>query len=94
MRGPPARFRDGPGHDDHQWPEGEGQFHRAKFKFSSEPSGARFECKLDKKAFKACGSPKIYRGLAPGKHTFRVRAVSASGLSDTSPAKRSFRVAP
>ena len=75
-------------------PKGKIESDRAKFKFSSEPAGARFECKLDRKAFRACRSPKIYRGLAPGRHTFRVRAVSASGQPDSSPAKRSFRVAP
>jgi hypothetical protein len=75
-------------------PKGKIESHRAKFKFSSEPPGARFECKLDRKSFTTCRSPKIYRGLVAGKHTFRVRAVSASGLSDTSPAKRLFRVAP
>ena len=92
---PAARFRDGPGHARSPMARrGRSNPHRAKFKFSSEPAGARFECKLDKKAFRACRSPRIYRGLAAGKHTFRVRAVSASGQPDPSPAKRYFRVAP
>jgi hypothetical protein len=73
-------------------PKGRIEAHSAKFKFKSEPTGARFECKLDKKKFKPCSSPKTYRGLAAGKHTFRVRAVSASGTVDASPAKRTFRV--
>lgn len=75
-------------------PKGKIGSHRATFWFKSEPAGAKFECKLDRKKFKPCSSPKAYKGLASGKHTFRVRAVSAAGLADDSPAKRSFRVEP
>ena len=73
-------------------PKGKVKTSKATFKFKSEPAGATFQCKLDKKKYKPCRSPKTYKGLAPGKHTFRVRAVSASGAADASPAKRSFRV--
>ena len=53
----------------------------AKFKFKAEPAaGARFECKLDNAKWAKCGSPKTYRKLKPGKHTFQMRA-SASGLA-------------
>ena len=75
-------------------PKGKISAHRATFKFKSEPTGAKFECKLDRKKFKSCTSPKSYKGLDAGKHTFRVRAVSASGQLDPSAAKRSFRVEP
>jgi hypothetical protein len=73
-------------------PSGKIEAHRATFKFSSDPAGAKFECKLDKKKFKPCKSPTTYKGLAAGKHTFKVRAVAASGAVDPSPAKRKFRV--
>jgi hypothetical protein len=73
-------------------PRGKIDAHRATFKFKSEPAGATFQCKLDKKKFKPCKSPKTYKGLAAGKHTFRVRAVSASGAVDPTPAKRGFKV--
>lgn len=75
-------------------PNGKIDAHRATFKFKSDPTGARFECKLDNKPFKSCKSPKTYKGLSAGKHTFKVRAVAASGAVDSSPAKRKFRVEP
>lgn len=75
-------------------PKGRIDVSRATFRFKAEPAAARFECRLDGKPFKACGSPKTYRGLAAGKHRFRVRAVSSTGTVDASPAKRSFRVEP
>lgn len=56
----------------------------AKFKFKAEPAaGAKFECKLDSAKWASCRSPKTYKKLKVGEHTFRVRA-TASGL--TSPA--------
>jgi hypothetical protein len=53
----------------------------------------RFQCKLDKGKFKTCTSPKTYRVLKPGKHSFQVRAVDATSAADASPAKRSFQIA-
>jgi len=64
----------------------------AKFKFSSSESGSSFECKLDKKPFRKCKSPKKYKKLKPGKHVFKVRAIDAAGNVDGSPAKKKFRV--
>jgi len=63
-----------------------------KFKFSSSEAGSTFECKLDKKPFKACRSPKQYKGLKPGKHVFKVRAVDSAGNVDLSPATKKFEV--
>lgn len=62
-----------------------------KFKFSSSEKGSKFECKLDKKKFKPCKSPKTYKNLKPGKHVFKVRAVKG-GVADPTPAKRKFKV--
>jgi CSLREA domain-containing protein len=64
----------------------------AKFKFSSSEPGSTFQCKLDGKPFKACGSPKTYKHLKPGKHVFKVRAVDSAGSADPQPAKRKFTV--
>jgi streptogramin lyase len=73
-----------------------------KFTFSSSTAGAKFECALTKKPtgkkkkkaskpkFKGCKSPKKYK-LKPGAYKFSVRAV-ADGLTDPSPATRSFKV--
>ncbi|HET6998368.1 MAG TPA: right-handed parallel beta-helix repeat-containing protein [Solirubrobacterales bacterium] len=64
----------------------------AKFKFKSSVGGSTFECRLDKKQFKSCKSPKTYKKLKPGKHVFKVRAVGPTGLVDSTPAKRKFTV--
>lgn len=66
--------------------------HKAKFRFGSNEPGSTFECKLDGKKWSPCRSPKIYKGLKEGKHSFRVRARDAAGNVDASPAKRSWRV--
>ena len=66
---------------------------KATFKFKAEPAaGASFECKLDARKWAKCRSPKTYKGLKPGKHTFRVRA-KASGLTSAA-AKYQFTVKP
>lgn len=52
---------------------------KMKFKFVSDRPGSTFECKLDKAQWQGCASPKTVRGLAPGKHVFRVRAMDAAG---------------
>jgi Right handed beta helix region len=66
----------------------------AKFRFVSSEPGSTFECKLDKKKFKPCRSPKKYKRLKPGKHVFQVRAIDAAGNRDKTPATRKFRVLP
>jgi hypothetical protein len=50
------------------------------FKFSGEVPGSTFRCKLDGAPYRACSSPKTYRGLDVGRHVFRVYAVDPSGL--------------
>jgi hypothetical protein len=50
---------------------------KATFKFVARPAaGAKFECKLDGAKWAKCGSPKTYKKLSVGKHTFRVRATA------------------
>lgn len=52
---------------------------RVRLRFSSNaPDLAGFQCKLDKRPFKACRSPKRYR-LKRGNHRIRVRAVDLAG---------------
>jgi hypothetical protein len=58
----------------------------------SSPSELEFECKLDRRAFAPCNSPKTYRKLKPGRHTVKVRATDEVGNLETSPATRRFRV--
>jgi hypothetical protein len=64
---------------------------KAKFKFSADEAVAGFECKLDKKKFKPCRSPRKYN-VAAGKHKFLVRATDVAGNVDPTPAKAKFKV--
>jgi len=66
--------------------------HTVKFKFKSSEPGSSFECKLDKKPFKPCKSPKKLKRLKKGKHKFKVRAIDPAGNTDPSPAKDKFKV--
>jgi hypothetical protein len=63
---------------------------RTSVTFSSE-AGARFQCKLDGRAFAACVSPMALK-LKTGRHTFSVRAIDAAGNVDPSPATATIRV--
>ena len=54
----------------------------AAFTFSSDHTGATFQCSLDGATYTDCTSPKTYPSLADGHHSFAVKA-SASGLSST-----------
>jgi glucose/arabinose dehydrogenase len=65
----------------------------ARFEFSSDQAGVRFECKLDGDAYKACRSPRVYRRLAPGPHALRIRAVGVSG-TDATPVLVRWKVLP
>jgi hypothetical protein len=57
----------------------------AKFTFNSDQPGSSFECRLGKASFKLCRSPFKHK-LKPGRHSFQVRAINASGMVDPSPA--------
>jgi CSLREA domain-containing protein len=65
---------------------------KVKFKFTSTETGSTFQCKLDRKPFTPCRSPKVYKKLKPGKHVFKVRAIDKAGNVDPTPAKRKFTV--
>jgi Ca2+-binding RTX toxin-like protein len=63
---------------------------RVAFAFRSE-AGARFRCKLDRRGFAGCRSPRAY-GVGRGRHVFRVFAIDAAGNRDRTPAVFRFRV--
>src|SRR5204863_76837 len=65
----------------------------ASFAFTSTPSGATFQCKLDSDSYGACTSPTSYTGLSRTPHTFSVRA-TAAGLTDQSPATPTCTISP
>ena len=73
-------------------PKGKVATTTVKFKFSSSEKGSTFRCKLDRKPYRVCKSPKKYKNLKPGKHVFKVRAVDKAGNIDPSAAKRKFTI--
>lgn len=69
----------------------------ASFTFSGTdnvtPSGdLTFECQLDSGGFSSCASPQNYSGLAPGSHTFDVRAIDGAGNVDPTPASYTWEI--
>jgi large repetitive protein len=66
----------------------------AAFTFSASQPGGTFECALDGAAYAACVSPVEYTGLAVGDHEFAVRARTASGTVDPTPALFEWTVLP
>jgi hypothetical protein len=62
------------------------------FRFKSSEAGSTFQCKMDKGRWRKCKSPKKYKRLSAGNHTFRVRARDLVGNLDLTPAKLRFKV--
>ncbi len=68
--------------------------HTARFRFDVEGGGVPFVCKLDRGRFRPCRSPRTYRHLGSGLHTFRVKPrIHMDGLW-SGLAKARFRVLP
>ena len=65
---------------------------RAKIRFSSSEANSTFACKIDKKPYKSCTSPKTYRNLKDGRHKVLVRATDPAGNTDPLSAKAKFKV--
>lgn len=59
----------------------------ADFSFISTKAGSTFECQLDDNVPAVCTSPHPYGTLAPGAHTFTVRATDALGNVDPNPVR-------
>ncbi len=64
------------------------------FRFVADEAEVGFECRVDRRGFRACRSPFTSRGLSVGRHTFAVRARDDSGQADPSPAIYAFRILP
>jgi len=62
---------------------------RVTFGFASTEAGSTFQCKIDKKPWRSCTSPKRYK-VAVGWHKFKVRAIDRAGNVDATPAKFRF----
>jgi streptogramin lyase len=73
-------------------PPSKGGRNKVKYKFVSDEAGSTFECKLDRKPYKPCTSPRKFK-VKDGKHKFKVQATDAAGNVDPTPAKDKFKVA-
>ena len=65
----------------------------ARFLFAADETAVSFQCALDGGAFDACSTPATFTGLAPGGHTFAVRAVDWASNVDATPAVASWTIA-
>jgi subtilisin family serine protease len=68
------------------------QSRKATFRFTASQAGSRFQCKHMNGAWRACSSPKTYRGLGKGFHKFQVRAMDRNGNLDPTPAVDTWRI--
>lgn len=64
------------------------------FRFKSTEAGSTFRCSLDRRAFKPCGSSRVFSRPMPGRHRLRVQAVDAAGNADPTPAVARFKFPP
>jgi len=69
----------------HHWPPRRaltaGRTRRVVFAFRANEPGARFRCRIDRRRFRPCRSPRAYR-LRLGRHVFRVFAIDRAGNRD------------
>jgi hypothetical protein len=65
-----------------------------RFTDSTGQPGTSFECKLDRKPWRACSSPLRLKKLSRGKHTLEIKAKNGAGEFEPAPAKRKFKVVP
>lgn len=65
----------------------------AALAFAGSADAVAFECALDGAPFTPCSSPMTVLTLAPGPHTFAVRARDLAGNADPTPATQSWTVA-
>jgi hypothetical protein len=60
-------------------PKRETHSQTAKFTFTSDDPNASFQCKLDRKKFRLCTSPRKLKHLKPRRHRFQVRGIDRVG---------------
>jgi Ca2+-binding RTX toxin-like protein len=64
---------------------------RVSFGFSASEPGSSFSCRIDRKPFQPCRSPRAYL-VGSGQHAFHVYATDGAGNRDRTPALFRFRV--
>ena len=63
-----------------------------RFTDSTGQPGTRFSCKVDRHAWKRCGSPLRLKRLSRGRHVLEIKAVNAVGTPEPRPVKRRFKL--
>jgi hypothetical protein len=66
---------------------------RANLRFGSNHSDSTFRCRLDRRQWVPCRSPKVYKSLRVGRHRFAVVADNPTAGTSV-PAIRFFRIRP
>ena len=64
---------------------------RVAFVLAASEPGVRFRCRVDRRPFRPCRSPRAYR-VRLGRHIFRAYAIDAAGNRDRTPVVYRFRV--
>lgn len=67
------------------------KWRKVAFVLGSSEIGSRFRCRIDRRPFRPCRSPRVYR-LMVGRHVFRAFAIDAAGNRDRSPALYRFAI--
>jgi hypothetical protein len=62
-------------------------------RFAATGGATGFQCRLDRRKWSRCRSPKRYRHLEPGRHSFAVRAAGPAGATLGAPLRRRFVIA-
>jgi Tol biopolymer transport system component len=63
-----------------------------RFTDATGQPGTNFICRIDRRRWGSCSSPKRLSKLRRGKHVFRVKGRNAVGTWEASPTKRTFKV--
>src|SRR5205823_2724488 len=66
----------------------------ATFSFAASLPGSTFLCRLDNTSFTLCANSISYSNLAPGSHTFQVRAIDPQNNTDVTPASYTWTINP
>jgi glucose/arabinose dehydrogenase len=89
---PSGRTKSAPRVRIHRHPPKKAPSSKATFAFSATQPVAGFHCRLDRRPVRPCKSPKTYKKLLPGQHTFKVFPVDANGKAAGKATVFSWRV--
>ncbi len=64
----------------------------AKLGFSCSAGACAYKCAMDSASWKACTSPKVYKNLRGGSHTFQVKGMDSAGNADPTPAVYTWNI--